>query len=48
MIHKMNVFVSSVIEMWKKEGNNKIEEIIHEYRADKPFPGNDSLAKALK
>ena len=36
MIHKMQALVQSVIGMGKLEGNNKIEEIIHEYRDDLP------------
>ena len=39
MIHKMHAFVPSVIEIGKKEGNNKIEEIIHKYRNELPTPG---------
>ena len=40
MIHKMHVFVPSVIGMRKVEGNYKIEEIIHEYRDDLFTPKN--------
>ena len=40
MIHKMHAFVPSVIGMGNVEGNNKIDEIIHEYRDDITFPGN--------
>ena len=40
MIHKMQTFVPSAIGMGKLEENNKIEEIIHEYRDDLSTPGN--------
>ena len=47
MIHKMHVFVPSVIGMRKVEGNYKIEEIIHEYRDDLSTPKN-GFKKKLK
>ena len=47
MVHKMHVFVPSVIGMRKVEGNYKIEEIIHEYRDDLSTPKN-GFKKKLK
>ena len=40
IIHKMHVFVPSVIGMRKVEGNHKIVEITQVYRDDLPIPGN--------
>ena len=40
MIHKIQAFVASVIEMEKVERNNKIEEIINESRDDLPTTEN--------
>ena len=40
IIHKMHAFVRSVIGMGKVEENNKIEEIIHEYRDHLLTPRN--------
>ena len=40
MIHKMHVFVPSVIGMGKAERKCKIEKFIHGYRDDLPIPRN--------
>ena len=36
----MHAFIPSVIGIGNVEGNNKIEEIIQEYRDDLPTPGH--------
>ena len=40
MIQNMHAFIPSVVGMEEVEGNDKIEEITHEYRDDLPTPGN--------